>query len=108
MWIGAGLDPASFYTYTFREVSEIIAAKAKRDSDIFKRDSEMQSVLMHRLAHKIVVGYHAPKDFPAYEPLDFGSDQADDGGDDWDDEAVEADAVILQGFFERMAKRSEQ
>lgn len=57
----------------------------------------MQNQLLHRLAHKIAIGYHSPDKFPDYEPLNLG-------GEDRDERApTEADAIILQGFFERMA-----
>jgi hypothetical protein len=88
VWIEAGLDPASFYTYTLREVSEIVAAKAKRDLNIFRRDAEMQNVLMHSLALKIRKAYHEPNDFPEYKPLDFGGDQPDGSDNEGDDVAT--------------------
>lgn len=103
MWIEAGLDPASFYTYTLREVCEIVAAKAKREADLFKRDAQMQDTLLHRLAHKVMIGHHTPNDFPDYEPLDFGGGEAEERS-----EPTEADNLAIRSFFMFQAKRSQK
>lgn len=103
MWTEAGLDPASFYTYTLREVSEIVSAKAKREADLFKRGAQMQDVLMHRLAHKVMIGHHVPKDFPDYEPLDFGGDEAEERS-----EPTQADNLAIRSFFMFQTKRSQK
>ncbi len=57
----------------------------------------MQNQLLHGLAHKITIGYHSPDKFPDYEPLKFGGEVREE------EAPTEADAIILQGFFERMA-----
>lgn len=61
----------------------------------------MQNQLLHGLAHKIVVGYHAPKEFPDYEPLAWAGDKAEERT-----EPTEADNVALRSFFMFQAKRS--
>lgn len=80
-----------------------MAANAKREADLFKRGAQMQHALLHSLAHKVMIGHHAPKDFPDYEPLDFGGDAAEERS-----EPTQADNLAIRSFFMFQAKRSQK